>query len=78
MVFLGEAVLLSGIGSSLGLILAEIGVMGFKMAWAFPIEIPVWAVGAGLSVGVGSGLLFGVWPARRAARLDPVIALTKR
>jgi putative ABC transport system permease protein len=78
MVFLGEAVLLSGIGSSLGLILAEIGVMGLKRAWAFPIEIPVWAVGAGLSVGVGAGLLFGVWPARRAARLDPVIALTKR
>jgi len=79
MVFLGEAVLLSGIGSGLGLIFAQIGVLGLRKAWAFfPMQIPVWAVGAGLGVGIGAGLLFGLLPAWRAARLDPVIALTKR
>ena len=79
LVFLGEAVLLSGIGSSLGLILAQISVMGLRKAWAFfPMQIPVWAIGAALGVGVSVGLLFGVWPAWRAARLNPVIALTKR
>jgi putative ABC transport system permease protein len=40
-----------------------------------PAEIPPWAVVAGLSVSIGVGLGFGVWPARRAAALDPVEAL---
>ena len=39
---------------------------------------PAWAVAAALGVALGTGLLFGVLPARRAARLDPVQALARR
>jgi len=35
----------------------------------------MWAVGMGVSVSVGVGLFFGIWPAAKAARLDPVDAL---
>jgi putative ABC transport system permease protein len=44
---------------------------------AFPIHIPLWALLSAVGVGVATGLLFGVLPARRAARLDPVNALSR-
>ena len=44
----------------------------------FPIAAPLWAPLAAVTVAVATGLLFGVLPARRAARLDPVRALTGR
>jgi putative ABC transport system permease protein len=44
----------------------------------FPVEAPLWAVVASLSVSVAVGLGFGALPARRAARLDPVEALMRR
>jgi putative ABC transport system permease protein len=40
-----------------------------------PAQIPPWAVIAGLVVSISVGLIFGVWPAKRAAALDPVEAL---
>ena len=39
---------------------------------------PLWAVLAGVGVAVATGLIFGILPARRAARLDPVLALAQR
>ena len=44
----------------------------------FPMELPGWALLAALAVSLLTGLLFGVLPARKAARLDPVAALAKR
>jgi putative ABC transport system permease protein len=45
---------------------------------AFPVAPPAWAPPAAVGVAVATGLLFGVMPARRAAGMDPVKALTGR
>ena len=42
---------------------------------ALPVSPPWWAVLAATATALGTGILFSVWPARRAARLDPVAAL---
>jgi putative ABC transport system permease protein len=42
---------------------------------AIPSSVPTWAVVTGFSVSVGLGLVFGLWPAVKAARLDPIDAL---
>ena len=76
--FFAEAILLSGIGSVAGLILGEAGVMVIaKIYPTLPVAAPWWAVLAALGTSLGTGILFSVWPARRAARLDPVMALAK-
>ena len=45
---------------------------------AFPLAAPLWAIIAAVGVAVGTGVLFALLPARRAARLDPVQALVGR
>lgn len=77
--FLGEAALLSFLGGALGLLLAAgaIGVAEYLYP-QFPLDIPSWALVTALAVAVGCGLLFGVLPALRAARLDPVESLSRR
>jgi putative ABC transport system permease protein len=74
--FLTEAVVLTGMG----------GVIGLAMGWTvslltglifrnLPTAVPLWAAASGILVSVGVGLFFGIWPAGRAANLDPVVAL---
>lgn len=77
--FLAESVILSIIGATFGLVIA------FSSTWAlarafpsFPFTVPMWALGAATGVSVLTGLVFGVLPARRAAKLDPVQALSRR
>jgi len=74
--FLFEAMALTGVGGVFGIILA-IGVSYLIIALipALPASIPLWAVLTGLTVSVAIGLIFGVWPARKAAQLDPIEAL---
>jgi putative ABC transport system permease protein len=74
--FLTEAVVLTVMG----------GVLGLALGWTIsraaalvfpnlPTAVPLWAAASGVAVSVGVGLFFGIWPASRAARLDPVEAL---
>ena len=77
--FLAEAALLSATGALVGYVLGQLGAFGLRTALpTLPAYPPDWAVIAALATALGTGLLFGVMPARRAARLDPVQALAKR
>jgi putative ABC transport system permease protein len=74
--FLSEAVVLTGLGGLMGMLFGW-GVsrlVSFAMP-TLPTIVPPWAVGLGIAVSVAIGLFFGIWPASKAARLDPVEAL---
>ena len=79
MAFLVEAALLSAAGALFGYALGLAGAAAIRALYPlFPAYPPDWAVLAGLGTALLTGLLFGVLPARSAARLDPVTALAKR
>jgi len=74
--FLTEAVVLTGLGGLLGLTLGWLISMACGLIFPnLPTAVPLWAAVSGVMVSVGVGLFFGIWPAGRAARLDPVEAL---
>ena len=77
--FLGEAALLSLAGALLGYLLGQAGAFALRQLYpTFPAYPPDWAVIAGLGTALLTGIVFGVLPARQAARLDPVQSLAKR
>ena len=76
--FMAEAAMLSLIGALTGYGLGLFGAFVLRQMYpVFPAYPPDWAVIAALGTALGTGLLFGIMPARRAARLDPVQALMK-
>jgi len=74
--FLFEAMMLTFLGGALGVLLA-VGASRILMLLipSLPASIPMWAVITGLTVSIGVGLIFGVWPARKASKLDPIECL---
>lgn len=77
--FLTEAAVLSTAGALMGFLLGQAAIVVLQMIYPdFPLILPVWAVFAAVSVALGTGLLFGVLPAIKAAKLDPIQALAKR
>ncbi len=74
--FLFEAITLTGIGGVFGIALAvALSYLVIALVPGLPAAIPLWAVITGLTVSIAIGLIFGVWPARKAALLDPIEAL---
>ena len=74
--FLTEAVVLTGLGGLIGMALGwGISMIAQLVFPSLPTSVPLWAAGLGVIVSVGVGLFFGIWPANKAARLDPVVAL---
>ena len=75
--FITEAIILSGSGALLGLVLGHTVTQVLKVAFpTFNFLPPLWASFVSLFVALISGVVFGLLPARRAAKLDPVIALS--
>ena len=74
--FLTEAVVLTGLGGLLGMTFGWIVSLIARMAFpSLPTSVPLWAAALGVVVSVAIGIFFGLWPANKAARLDPVDAL---
>jgi putative ABC transport system permease protein len=75
MQFLIEAVVLAVTGGLLGVLLGIAVAKGVTLAVGMPSVIKLWAVAAGLIVSASVGVFFGVYPAQRAAKLEPIAAL---
>src|SRR5467141_3226311 len=73
--FLLEAMTLTGLGGLIALILVNGLVLLVRLALKWPGSVPLWAAIVGVVVSVTIGLIFAVWPAMKAAKLDPVEAL---
>jgi putative ABC transport system permease protein len=74
--FLFEAMALTGVGGIMGITISILVTLLISLLVpSLPSTVPTWAIGAGLSVSVATGLFFGTWPAVKAAQLDPVEAL---
>ena len=73
--FLFEASVLTGVGGIIGIIVGFIFAFLVRIVVKFPAAVPCWSVVAGLGASVIVGVIAGMWPALRAANLDPVVAM---
>jgi putative ABC transport system permease protein len=72
-------VVLAGVGAIAGSIIGQIGSLVIRRLYpVLPAYPPVWAVIAALVTAIVTGVAFSVLPARRAAALDPALALNRR
>jgi len=72
--FITEAMTLTGIGGIMGVVLS-LAISFLMQLVHFPSSVPIWAIVIAVTVASSVGLFFGIYPAMKAARLDPVIAL---
>src|SRR5262245_12474115 len=75
MQFLVESAMMSGLGGLIGLLLAVTAMAILKQFVPVPVAVPLWAPLVAISMSTLVGVFFGLYPADRAARLDPIIAL---
>ncbi len=73
--FLIEAVVLTAIGGFLGLAIGELFSLLVNKYSPLPAYVPAWAIAVGVGISAGVGIVFGLWPAWKAARLDPIESL---
>ncbi len=73
--FLIEAVVLTSVGGILGILLGSAIGYGVNVFAGFPVSLPWWSFALGLGFSSAIGIFFGMWPALKASRLDPIEAL---
>lgn len=73
--FLIEAVFLTGTGGTLGVLIGFSLAFLVKLATPLPASVSLWSVIAGFLVSMSVGLFFGIFPAKKAAKMDPIISL---
>ena len=73
--FLIEAVVLTAIGGLAGLAVGEVGSLLMNRFSPLPAYVPLWAIGLGVGISAAVGFIFGLWPAWKGARLNPIDAL---
>jgi putative ABC transport system permease protein len=73
--FLIEAVVLTAIGGFAGLAVGEVASLLMNRYSPLPAYVPLWAIGVGVGISAAVGIVFGLWPAWKAARLNPIDAL---
>jgi len=73
--FLIEAVVLTSFGGLVGLAVGELFSFLVNKYSPLPAYVPAWAIGVGIGISAGVGIVFGLWPAWKAARLDPIESL---
>ena len=73
--FLIEAMVLTSIGGFFGLVVGEVFSFLVNKYSPLPAYVPAWAIVVGIGISAGVGIIFGLWPAWKAARLDPIESL---
>src|SRR5207247_9980921 len=73
--FLIEAVVLTAIGGLIGLAVGELASLLMNKYSPLPAYVPAWAIVVGIGISASVGIVFGLWPAWKAARLDPIESL---
>ena len=73
--FLIEAIFLTGTGGIIGVVIGFGLAMLVRVATPLPATVSAWSVVAGLAVSISIGLFFGIFPAQKASRLDPIDSL---
>ncbi|MBC6457215.1 ABC transporter permease [Actinomadura sp. HBU206391] len=74
--FLTESLMLSALGGAAGSVIGSLVTMAYALARDWPPVVPAWALGGGLAATLVVGVVAGLYPAVRASRLPPTIALT--
>ena len=73
--FLIESIILTGVGGASGLLIGFIIAFIVRIATPLPATVTPWSIVLGLFVSVSVGILFGILPAQKAAKMDPIVSL---